>query len=160
MEAKMLKSIKYEFIDELEYDHNGDKAVAEYIEIKAPNNKIKAFTTTLECAYKNASIKASALLTTLPEEFIRRIENNADKDEEQTSIEVVDSMLAQLDSKVMTGVYNALDMILKESAKLDGHTNFGNALFEKMSIQDTKYILGEYIKSFFIASPQALKSRE
>ena len=63
--------------------------------------------------------------------------------------------MANTDAKKMNAVYGALEMILKESAMLDGREKFGSAIFSKMSLEDTQNLLGEYIKSFFPSSPQA-----
>jgi hypothetical protein len=155
----MLKSFTYEFVDELEYDCKGDKNIAESIEIKAPSNKLKLYTTCIECAYMNASQASfNALAASMSEEKIKAavsMSNETAEETELTPIQIVNSILANSDSKKMAAVYDALDMILRDSAKIDGSTNFGSALFEKMSLYDTKCILGEYIKNFFTVSPQA-----
>jgi hypothetical protein len=158
----MEKSFKYEFINELEYDFNGDKAIAEYVEIMAPSNRLRLHTTVIECAYMSAAeSQQHKLVSAMPEEKLTALMNSAKEtkeneinEEKQTPFQIVNNMLANLDAKKMNAVYNALEMILKDTAMIDGNTKFGSALFSKMSFEDTKNLLGEYIDIFFTVSPQ------
>ena len=79
----MLKNFKYEFINELEYDHAGDKAIAEYIEITAPNNNSRIWTTTIGCVYMNASeAQQHKLMAVMPEEKMLSLMNSAKESSE------------------------------------------------------------------------------
>lgn len=159
----MLKSFKYEFIDELEYDYHGDTKIAEFIEVTAPNNKIKLYRSTIECAYGHASKESQfRLIGAMPQGLLDKYINNnnlndAVDEAEQSTQDIVDLLTSNLDEKRINSVYDALEMILRESAIIDGHTPFGSALFNKMSFTDTKNLLGEYIKNFFVTSRQASK---
>jgi len=157
----MKKNFTYNFVDELEYDAHGDKAIAESIEVKAPSNKIMPFVTTIECLYRKTSFDSMARLQSmLSAEKLQKImelqeSSEINKEEVETpSDEIVNSMMSCCEASDMVKVYNAFDMILKDSATLDDGVKFGGTLFAKMSPFDTKCILGEYIKSFFISSPR------
>lgn len=162
----MVKSFKYDFINELEYDYNGDKKIAEYIEITAPSNKQRLYTTVIECAYLNSSESSQhRLMTMMPEEKILSVINSVKNAEEiekeseklienQTGQQIVNMIMSNIEAKKMNAVFDAFEMILKDSAKLDGLSKFGSALFEKMSNEDTKNMLGEYINNFFVTSRQ------
>jgi len=128
------------------YGNKGEQKEAKFIEVHAPNNLVLEEVTIIDQELNKA--------------FFNMLSKNLsdDSSNSQANVELKGSDIIRLMSGCnaeMINCYEALKKILIKTSKVDSEIELTQYLYEKLDYQDTKGLLGEYIKFFLSSSLQA-----
>lgn len=154
----MKKSFTYDLLEPIKITQNGQLIEAHSLEIFAPRNQVFADNNIIDVEFnraKNQAIKESNefLKGFNPEQLqvIKSLGDKEEKKEEVSSQQIILEMIrngADL-NKCTLALKNILSAGNKERPMcLIDNTKMIKEHFDDLSIQDTKNILGEYIKNF------------
>lgn len=165
-----LREVDIKLVDEVDFhDPNNGKAVkTSVITIQAPSRKHRR-ATRLKCAYVkawNEYVKgvASVFTEEQKEAERERLKKEADKiksqdpeesekEEKKDPEDVIETLLACFDEDEMNGIYDALQELLADGCGfLPGDIPLNKTVFDKLSYEDTEYILGRYLSDFLLSS--------
>lgn len=133
--------MEYLLKDSFEVSQSGEKVDAEKISIPAPNNLVLKDITVIDSEF-NAAIMAMS-----------KNVSGDQKQEEEKEPSGKDLVLMLSGSKAdMAKCYVALRNIMVKQGKINESISVTEHIFNKMSFQDTKLLLGEYIKDFLYSS--------
>lgn len=151
------------------YASKGDMVSATKLIVKAPTNTVLSHTTTLEQALSAAQDGMLEHVTKLigKEAVEKRMESAGDNVEdlkkqakslEETGESIVEMLFRgkgdiQACFKALQSILTSSDSTRQPYCVVDAETPMTSMIFNSMSIQDSKGLLGEYIKNFIIASP-------
>ena len=163
MEIK--KSFVHELMDEVKYFKNGQDAIAETITVFAPTNKILQEISIIEQQMSIANFNSSKMLReSLGDVMFNKLISERDttaKDEvKESDYESVLSTLYSGGADVMK-CFTALKSILtlrvdgKNFAMVDETERMTSSIFDNMTPNDTKALLGKYIINFITASQKS-----
>ena len=143
----MKKETQYTLKQPFEYAKNGETIPAEFITIKCPSNKVLSSLSIIESQFMNAIQKAQKEAN---QEQVKEAMQNKEQEEELDGKGALMILLSYGDINVC---YNEFKPILNKTAFVDGDIPFvSGSMWDKLSIQDTKCLLGEYIANFIMPS--------
>lgn len=161
----MIKEFTYTLKTPFEYHNSGELTEAQTLTIKAPTNKVIDHVALIE---QEVSKSEFNLITNLKsiygEDKFEKLSKDAtesvkEKKEESEKV-TADAILSQMFSNNadMKKCFFALKEILssgnkeKPVCKVDDTEKFTKPMWEEMTFEDTKELLGEYIVNFITAS--------
>jgi hypothetical protein len=158
------KQFTHEFIDELHYAKGGELTIAKTIVVNAPTNKVLAEVSIIEQEFMKAQLNTMKTFreSVGNETFDKMIDNKpkdkkTDKEDDENTAEGVATMLVSGGAD-LSKCYFALKTILtvkvapKSFAYVDETEPMTKEMFDDMTPNETKMILGEYISFFIVAS--------
>lgn len=124
------------------YAHKGDNVEAKFIALTAPTSK-----TTHECA----ALKQSFFRAMSEREGTSETTDDTDIEIEGADVMSLIAMSKDVDLPEVLDIGKRLFQ-MPGIALVDGETKFGNAILDRMSLDDFEDMLGEYMVNFILAS--------
>lgn len=136
--------LKYELKTKFKIANKGEQKDASFLQITAPANNVINHVSVLDREFNKALLSFSKINSDL-------VKNNK-TDNEITEKDISGNeliMMLQAGGGDLKECYESLKSILLLTCFVDGQIQFTSSMFEKMDYQDTKALLGEYLKFFF-----------
>lgn len=136
-----MKKFVYEFKDHFEVAIKGEKVKAETIHLPAPSNLVLKHITVLDQEFSKSMMKISES---------KGESTESDKEHKISGQEVF--MMMSAGGANLSACFEALKQICMKQGGINNEVLTTTAIFEKMSFQDTKELLGGYINLFLFSS--------
>lgn len=145
------KSFTHNVVVPFKYHKKGETVECSTITVNAPNNKVLPYTATLEQEHARATIKLAEMFG--DKERTEQANVKLSVDEEANQIMLILGSGADLQK-----CYEAFRNILLSgnteypTCLVDGVEKMTQFIYEKMSPQDTKILLGKYLSNFLVSA--------
>jgi len=144
MEIK--KEFEYQLQQSFDYAHKGATVPASKITVKCPSNKVLKSLSVIESEFMAAITKAQQATT---QEAIKEAQANIAGEGE---LDGKSAIMALLSFGNINTCYDEFKIILTKTAFVDDDEKFEKPMWDDLSVQDTKALLGEYLVNFILSS--------
>jgi len=140
-----MEKLKYDLKEKFNLAKKGDMEEANFLVVNAPSNKVINHVSFIDREVNKA------IMTFSKDQIVDSAKRpDVPENQEISSEELL--MALQAGNGNMEKCYGALKQILISSCMVDETIPFTSSMYEKMHYQDTKSLLGEYIKFFLTSS--------
>ncbi len=153
----MKKSFKHDLLEQFQYSKSGNFSQATVIEVTAPKNSdFYEGLQLLDSLYNRAELKSLKSIAGIVKDLEKLSEEQKDKAKEQDNALTEDEQAINAYNQLLSGLEQAeikqlnicVAGLLAKSAVINGEDKFEAVMYDEMSIEDRRLLIGKYLTNF------------
>ena len=154
---KMKKTFKHDLLEEFQYSKGGNFSQATVIEVTAPKNPdFYEGLQFLDSLYNRAELKSLKSIAGIVKDLEKLTEEQKDRAKEQDNALTEDEQAINSYNQLLSGLEQAeikqlnvcIAELLAKSAIINGEDKFEAVMFNELSIEDRRLLIGKYLQNF------------
>jgi len=149
----MSNFIEVKLVDEMKYDHQGEKKTAKFVTLNKPTAKNINLTSVLKNTFQSGAAVISERVKQDSSDVSSKSESENEDEDETLGISPSDAV--SLFYNAENGIEKSMDAfkkLLKDVGLFDGDVNATSVMVDALSVEDFENLLGEYLVNFILAS--------
>lgn len=153
----MKKSFKHDLLEQFQYSKSGNFSQATVIEVTAPKNPdFYEGLQLLDSLYNRAELKSLKSIAGIVKDLEKLTEEQKDKAKEQDNALTEDEQAINAYNQLLSGLEQAeikqlnicVAGLLAKSAVINGEDKFEAVMYDELSIEDRRLLIGKYLTNF------------
>lgn len=153
----MKKTFKHDLLEAFQYSKGGNFSQATVIEVTAPKNPdFYEGLQFLDSLYNRAELKSLKSIAGIVKDLEKLTEEQKDRAKEQENALTEDEQAINSYNQLLSGLEQAeikqlnvcIAELLAKSAVINGEDKFEAVMFNELSIEDRRLLIGKYLQNF------------